>query len=110
MAAGVREPRNSDTIAQAVPFDASSCGNHLAHDLVPWDDVRLRVIELAVDDVEIRPADAAGVDLDQDPMCLWRGNRDGAADERRARPFQSPLPSWSQAAGHFLRHVLALVT
>ena len=81
MAACVREPGNSDTVAEAVALHATSQGHDLAHDLVARNDVRLGMIELAVDDVKIRPADAAGVNLDEDLVLLWSGT----GTERRTR-------------------------
>ena len=59
-AAGVAEPRNADALAHAQPLDAGPDRIDPADDLVARDDRHLRVGQFAIDDMQIRAADAAG--------------------------------------------------
>jgi hypothetical protein len=62
LAARPREPRHADPLAGGEPHPA---GDDLAHDLVAKYERELRPVELTVDDVEIRAADAARVHAKQ---------------------------------------------
>ena len=63
-AAGVAEPRDTDALAHCQPFHAGSDRIDPADDLVTGDDRHVRVWKFAIDDMQIRPADAARGDLD----------------------------------------------
>ena len=71
-----RHPGN----AEARPSEASTIG--FTDDLVAWDDVIAKRLQLAFDDVQIRPAHAAGADAKQDLAGRGNGNRDIADFER----------------------------
>jgi hypothetical protein len=60
----VAEPRNADALTHAQPFDA--CPDHIdpADDLVARDDRHFRIGQFAIDDMQVRAADAAGGNLD----------------------------------------------
>ena len=62
--AGVAEPRDADALAHCQPFYAGSDRIDPADDLVTGDDRHLRVWKFAIDDMQIRPADAARGHLD----------------------------------------------
>src|SRR5581483_4654309 len=59
-AAGVPEPGNAHTVAFAEARDARPHLLDPADNLVPGDDGKLRIRQLAIDDMEIGPAHAAG--------------------------------------------------
>jgi hypothetical protein len=59
----VRPSHGMPTRSPAQPVDARPDRIDPADDLVPRDDWQLRVRQVAVDDVQVRPGDAAGSDL-----------------------------------------------
>ena len=63
-AAGVAEPRNADTLAHVQALDAGADCIDPAYDLVAWDNRHYRVRQLAIDNMQVGAADAAGGDLD----------------------------------------------
>jgi hypothetical protein len=75
------EPGNADPIALLEALRILSTTHDGADDLVPQDQRQLRLGQLAVHDVQVGAADAAGSDLDQD---LARA-RLGVRDVRRAQ-------------------------
>ena len=54
------EPRNADALTHVQPFDASPDRIDPADDFVTRDDRHLRVGQFAIDDMQVRAADAAG--------------------------------------------------
>ena len=58
------EPGDTDALAHRQPFHAGSDRIDPADDLVTRDDRRLRVWKFPIDDMQIRPADAARCHLD----------------------------------------------
>jgi hypothetical protein len=54
------QPRNADTLTHAPPLYASPDHIDPADDLVARNDRHLRVRQLAIDDMQVRAADAAG--------------------------------------------------
>ena len=64
-AAGGAEPRHADALAEREAADALADRRDAADDLVPRHDRQLGVLQLAIDDVQVGAADAAGGDLDQ---------------------------------------------
>ena len=73
MPAGVREPGNADPLADREAFDAGAEPLDEADDLVAGNDRQPLVRQLAVDDVQIGAADAAGLDADQQLRRPRRG-------------------------------------
>ena len=64
-ATGRAEPRNSDAVPRAEPQGFRTARLHDADDLVPEDERELRLRELAVENVEVGPADRAGRDAEE---------------------------------------------
>jgi hypothetical protein len=56
----VAQPRNTNALAYAKAHDASADRIDPANDLVAGDDRHAWVGQLTIDDMQIRPADAAG--------------------------------------------------
>src|SRR5262245_63216146 len=87
-AAGRAEPRDPDALAYGQSCDSRPHGGDAPDDLVAGHDRKLRVWQLAVDHVQIGPADTAGRDLDEN----FAGRRNWrwpiAHDERSARVLQ----------------------
>jgi hypothetical protein len=81
-AVGVAEPGNADPITAREPVPALF---HRADYLVAGDQGQLRIRELAVHDVKVRPAHRAGVDPDQDPVRAWFRFGDLGGTQRLAR-------------------------
>ena len=77
LATGPAEPRDADAIARR---EAVAALDDLTDDLMAEDERELRAREVAVDDVEIRPADTARADAKQQ----LTGLRDGFGQLRRA--------------------------
>ena len=112
MAAGPAEPGNADPVADAEALRALAQRRDPADDLVAGHD-RQRALKVAVDDMEIGPADAAGGDLDQQLARAGRRHRplDRRAAARPAGPAASraswprltasPRPSHSGRRGAF---------
>ena len=63
--AGVREPGDPDAGAECRRLDLRAAGDHGAHDLMTRYDRNLGVGQVAVDQMQVGAADAAGVDADQ---------------------------------------------
>src|SRR6516165_8976897 len=87
-AAGRAEPRDPDALAYCESCHARPHGGDASDDLVAGYDRKLGVWQLAVDHVQIGPADTAGRDLDENfaGRRSWRWPL--AHDERRARFLQ----------------------
>src|SRR5215210_2591973 len=64
----VAEPGDADPVPRREAPDACADPLHRADDLVAGDQGQLRVGELAVHHVQVRPAHRAGVDPDHDPL------------------------------------------
>jgi hypothetical protein len=62
-AAGVAEPRNADTLADVQVLDLYADDIDPANNLMARDNRNVRVGQLAVDDMQIGAADAAGAHL-----------------------------------------------
>ena len=65
-AASVAEPRDADALAHCQPFHVGSDRIDAADDLVARDDRHNRVWQFAIDDMQVRPADATRGHLDAD--------------------------------------------
>jgi hypothetical protein len=114
--AAATEPRHADPIANGETLDARRDRRHPTHDLVARHERQLRLAELAVDDVEIRPTHATRVDAHQHLAVARTRRRDLGLSERSARRLQlhrthvSPTASigWIAAlrptAGRFATH------
>ena len=81
-----REPRNADARAFALALD------HGADDLVAEDERQLRVGELAVSDVQIGAANAAGVHAQAHLSGAELGPRQVSSAQRRARRIEHHRP------------------
>jgi hypothetical protein len=86
MAAGVAEPRDADTHADAQPLDADRID--AANDFMARNNWQFRIWQFAVDDVQIGTADAAGGDLYSNLARTGFGVREFLPDERPADLFQ----------------------
>jgi hypothetical protein len=75
-AASPAQPRHADPLPGGEPLDAGADGLDDAHDLVAGHDRSAEVRQLAVDDVEVRPADSTREDADLHLAPARR--RDGA--------------------------------
>ena len=82
------QPGNADAVANGEALSAGPEPDHNPGDLVPQNERQLGLGQIAVDDVQVGAADAAGVDLDQD--LLRPGNGFGDIDqlERLALGFE----------------------
>jgi hypothetical protein len=98
---GVPEPGHAHALAQRKTFDVSAERRHAPDDLVAWHDRQFRIRQLAVDHMQVGPADAAGRDLQQDLACARRRNWPLAQHQRRARAFQHHGPH--ACHGHLAR-------
>src|SRR5207253_2271838 len=78
------EPRDADAIALGEARRALPALDHAADHLVAGHERELRAVELAVDDVQIRPADAAGVDPHEHLARAGGGIGELRRAERRA--------------------------
>jgi hypothetical protein len=58
--AGVAKPRNPNALTHPQALDASPDLVDPSNDLMAWDDRQLRVRQLAIDDMQVRAAYAAG--------------------------------------------------
>jgi hypothetical protein len=99
-AVGPSEPRHADSLARR---EALAAGGHAPDDLVAGDEWELRLRELAVDDMDVGAADAAGGDLEQDLSGSGLRLREVGWPERLALPFQHHRAhGLSLAPGHRL--------
>src|SRR5206468_6892579 len=73
LAVGPTEPRDPHPLTDLEALRRLAPGLDAADDLVPRDEWQLRLGELAVDDVEVRAADPAGVDADENLPRPWLG-------------------------------------
>src|SRR5262249_41240646 len=87
-AAGRAEPRDPDALAYCQSCHARPHGGDASDDLVAGHDRKLRAWQLAVDHVQIGPADTAGRDLNENFAGCRFGRWPLAHDERRARSLQ----------------------
>src|SRR5262249_60916571 len=87
-AAGRAEPRDPDALAYGQSCDSRPHGGDAPDDLVAGHDRKLGVWQLAVDHMQIGPADPAGRDLDENFAGRWGGRWPLAHDERHARFLQ----------------------
>ena len=72
--AGGAEPRDADAITKAEAPDTGTEPDHGADDLVSGHPRQLRQREVAVDDVQVRAAHAAGMNSQQDLVGRRRRN------------------------------------
>src|ERR1700693_2455391 len=80
-AACMTPPGNSDTLSDGEPLDAVADCVHSAHNFMSGNDGDTRIGKLAVDDMKVRPANAAGAHPDANLV------RTGGPI-RKLRPFQ----------------------
>src|SRR5262249_6329993 len=81
---GPPEPRDAHASPEREPLGALPVLDDGAHDLMAEDERQLRLRELAVDDVHVRPADAASVHAQTDLAGCELGR--GTVDELERRP------------------------
>src|SRR5262245_32407237 len=86
--AGVAEPRHAESRAERHP-DAVAWCDDFADDLMTGHERRAGKRQVAVDDVQIRAAHAAGANTEQQLSRLWGGPWPRLGDELRARSMQS---------------------
>src|SRR5215210_8604216 len=84
----VAEPGDADPVTRCEAPDTSSYFLHRADYLVAGDQGQLRVRELPIHHVQIRPAHGAGVDPDQDLLRLRHRGRHLGGPQRLAHPVQ----------------------
>src|SRR5207245_10314314 len=89
-AAGRAEPRDPDALAYGQSCDFRPHGGDAPDDIMAGHDRKLRVWQLAVDHMQIGPADTAGRDLDENCAGRRGGPWPLAHDERGARFLQRP--------------------
>ena len=61
----IPQPGNPDAVAGLELFDALACRGTSADDLVSWNNRLTRVFQIPVDDMQIRAADTAAGDFNQ---------------------------------------------
>jgi len=71
MAAGTAKPGNADAHAEGQAFHAAANGIDTADNLMAGDDGQFGIGQIAVDDMEIGAADAAGGDGDTNFAGPW---------------------------------------
>ena len=74
-AAGVAQPRHADAVADIEAFGRRAFFGDDADDFMPGNDRQLAVSEVAIDDVQIGAAHAAGANLDQQLIGRGLGKR-----------------------------------
>ncbi len=84
----MRQPGNADPLADGEILDPGAEPLDQADHLVAGNDRQPRIGQLAVDDVQIGAADAAGFDANQQPPRPGRRRRPLFEDERRADRMQ----------------------
>src|SRR5262249_9582394 len=88
-AAAPAEPGNADTLTYRKPLRAFAARDHGADDLVSGDDRQAPAFQLAVGDVQVGAAHAAGPHLEQDLARTGNGYGDLVKVELVARDVQS---------------------
>jgi hypothetical protein len=104
LAARLREPSDADAIADPKIARSGAWTDDPTGDLVARDD-RQRRGDLSLDDVEVRPADAAGVDLDDDLALNGSRVRQIRGAERTRFGRGRPLEDHSVHAALFCSEV-----
>jgi hypothetical protein len=84
LAAGPAQPRHPEALAHPEFGHLLASGRHRPHNLVAEDQGQLGFSQLAVHDVQIGAADAAGPHPDQHLFRAGRGNRDFQGLQRGA--------------------------
>ncbi len=87
-AVGMAQPRHADAIARCELRDALTERRHMADDLMAEHERELGLRKLAVENMQIGAADAAGRDLDEDLAGSRLGHFERGLLERRARAFE----------------------
>ena len=72
LAAGPAEPRNADTGADS-EFGASANRGNFADNLVSGDHRVSDIRQFAIDDMQVGPANRAGLNLDNNLVIFWSG-------------------------------------
>ncbi len=88
MAAGVAQPRHADAVPHPELFHLSAPGRHRADDFVAEDQGQLGFGQLAVHDVQVGAADAAGPHPDEHLLRAGMRDRDLQVFEGLARGLQ----------------------
>ena len=68
-ATGMAEPRNADALTDVQSLDARANRINATNDLVAWNDRHFRIGQLAIYDMQVCAADAAGRDLHTNLAC-----------------------------------------
>src|SRR5690349_15048566 len=69
------QPGHADTLAAVKPADLGTDRLDNPHDFVTGNEVILRIGKLAVDDMQVRPANATRVHADEDFICIGLAHR-----------------------------------
>ncbi len=88
-ATNAAEPPDADTLSYSKLAHADAYAINNSHDLVPGRDWRASGGQLTVDDVKVRPADAARADANANLARLRRGVGHFLNAQRRARPSKA---------------------
>ena len=83
------EPGNAYAVADGEAVDPGARLDDHADDLDARGQGKLRVVELAVDDVQVGPADGAGADADEDLVLVGSGRFDVGQGERLRDPVNT---------------------
>jgi hypothetical protein len=67
-------PRHTDTVSQRETLDLWAFLDHRPNDFVPRHQRQLGFGQIPIDNMQIGPADAAGVDANQDLLRAWLRN------------------------------------
>src|SRR5262249_1351809 len=91
-AAGKAQPGDADPVARLKALDSLARAGHLADNRVAGNDQEVWVGELAIDDVQVRAANAAGVHSDQNLIGSWTRYRPIDLAERRPWRVEKHCP------------------
>jgi hypothetical protein len=94
MAASAAQPRNADTSTDGKTGHAATDHVDAADDLVTGDDRQFGIGQVAVDDMKVRAAHAAGANFDADFAIRGLGVRPFNQTKRFPRPFQHHRSHW----------------
>src|SRR4029453_18240726 len=85
-AGGAAQPRHADPLPLRETVRPCAPSDHPADDLVAEDQRELRLAELAIEDVQVRPADGAGRHVEEELALGRLGVREFTPTQRRAGP------------------------
>ncbi len=105
-AAGMAEPGHAGPASHPRRVDARPYCIDDTDDFMPGNQRQLRMIELAVDDMQVRAADGAGFDLQPYLSRARRRIRPLHEDERHPRPFENHRFHWLPPEDRMRRSIL----